>query len=195
MFFLCLNVLHNRIQLARTNRKRGIAALPKESAISGINRLHPFRGCLLNVLDESRGRHGAWKRCDNVNVICNSTNYRNLGSEIATYRGEICVHFGPNVFVQPGLALLCAEHNVKDDLAQRLWHGIIMTESSSELNRAFSAFSLVADIPGALPQAGIEAAPLARVPPKQFSCPVQTRLSALQLPSRLRRRTRVSDLS
>jgi hypothetical protein len=40
-----------------------------------------------------------------------------FGGEVATDRGEISVHARPHVAVEPWLAILRAENDVKDDFA------------------------------------------------------------------------------
>jgi hypothetical protein len=41
---------------------------------------------------------------------------------IASDRGQIGVHAWRDGRIEPALAILCAEDNVKNSLAQRLWH-------------------------------------------------------------------------
>jgi len=58
-----------------------------------------------------------------MNVIRNTADVHDFGTEVATGCGQICMHARPNFAVQPWLAILDAEDDVNDNLAKGLWHG------------------------------------------------------------------------
>jgi TolB-like protein len=62
------------------------------------------------------------QRSDNVNVINNTPDTREFGTEVAADRGQISMHSRSNVGFQPGLAILGAKDDVQDDFTERLRH-------------------------------------------------------------------------
>jgi hypothetical protein len=81
--------------------------------------------------------------------------------------GAMMLFLAPHVFenciklFEPGYPIFGAEDNVNDNLAERLRHHGIIAEKHMQVNRAFSADEFSGRKPGAMPQAGINIAPLA----------------------------------
>ena len=122
VLLLCLDVLQHGIELTRAHRKRAIPALPEKAAIPNIKRFDPFRGCFLYLFDDLSLGSSSRERRDNVNVIRNTADAHEFGTEVAAECGQIRMHARPHVAVQPWFAIFGAKDNVNDDLAQRLRH-------------------------------------------------------------------------
>jgi len=80
VLLLRLDVFEHGIQLTRTHRKRGVAALPEKAAISSVKRFDPFRRCLLYLLHELSLGESSRQRRDNVNVIRNTADMHKFGT-------------------------------------------------------------------------------------------------------------------
>jgi hypothetical protein len=96
-----------------------------------------------------------------MEMISNTTDTQRFCVQVAADRGNVSVHARSNVTVQPWFAILGAEDNVNDDIAERLRHCGIMAKKPPQVNRAVSANEFFYPGPGASPQAGLNAAPLA----------------------------------
>jgi hypothetical protein len=59
-----------------------------------------------------------------VNVIPNTANADEFGTEVTADGRKISMHPWPHVRIKPWLAILCAKDDVKNDFAQRLGHDI-----------------------------------------------------------------------
>ncbi len=59
-----------------------------------------------------------------MNVIRHASHVHKLGTEVAADRGKISMHARPHVRIEPGFTILCAKDDMKDDLTERLRHGI-----------------------------------------------------------------------
>ena len=81
MFLLRVDVLQHCIELARAHREGAITALPEKSAIASVKRFDPFRGYLLNLFDELSLGNSSRQRRDNVNVIGNTSDAHEFGTE------------------------------------------------------------------------------------------------------------------
>ena len=82
VLLLCLDILHHGIELTRTHRKGAISALPEKTAIASVKRFDPFRGCLLYLFDELSLGNSSRQRRDNVNVIGNTPDADEFGTEV-----------------------------------------------------------------------------------------------------------------
>jgi hypothetical protein len=96
-----------------------------------------------------------------MQMISNTADKQRFCVQVTADRRNVGVHTRSNIAVQPWFAILGAEDNVKDDLAKRLGHCGIIAEKRGHVNRAVSANEFFYPGPGALPQAGINIAPLA----------------------------------
>jgi hypothetical protein len=76
-------LLHQGIQLTRTHRKGAITSLPEKTAIASVERFDPFRRGFLYLFDELSLRNSSRQRRDNVNVIGNTPNVHEFGTEAA----------------------------------------------------------------------------------------------------------------
>jgi hypothetical protein len=122
VLLLRLNILEHGIELTRAHRKRAIPALPEKAAIPSIKCFDPFRGCFLCLFDQLSLGNSSRQRRDNVNVISNTPDTHEFGTEVAADRGQISMHSRSNVAFQPGLAILGAKDDVEDDFTERLRH-------------------------------------------------------------------------
>ena len=59
-----------------------------------------------------------------MNVIRYASHVHKFGAELAADRGEISMRARPDVRIEPGFTIFCAEDDVKDDFTERLRHGI-----------------------------------------------------------------------
>ncbi len=59
-----------------------------------------------------------------MNVISNTANAHEFGAEVAADRRKISMHTWSHMGIKPGLAILAAKNDVKNDFAERLGHGI-----------------------------------------------------------------------
>ena len=123
MLLLLLDVFQHGLELTRTYRKRPITALPKKSTISSIACLDPFRRRFLYAFDKLRLADRSGQRRHDMNMIRNTADMHEFGSEAAANGREIRMHSRPHVEVEPGLAVLRAEDDVKNDFAEGLCHG------------------------------------------------------------------------
>jgi len=80
------------------------------------------------LFDELSLRSSSRQRRDNVNVISNTTDVHEFGTEVAADGRDVGVHARPHFAVEPWFAILSGEDHVKDDLTQRLQHGGMMTK-------------------------------------------------------------------
>jgi hypothetical protein len=74
-----------------------------------------------------------------MKMIRNTTDPQRLCVQVAADPRNVSVDARTNIGVQPWLAILGAENDVNDDLAQRLGHCWIVAEKHAQVNRAFSA--------------------------------------------------------
>jgi hypothetical protein len=135
---LRVDIFQNGRQLTRAHRKRTVSPLPKETAVSGVACFHPLRRRFLDLLDQLRLRNGSWQARNDVNMIGDSADMYEFGSEVAADGGEISMHARPQIRIEPRLAILRAKDYVEDDLAEGLRHGRV-TRLVPNMNRAFSA--------------------------------------------------------
>jgi hypothetical protein len=91
--------------------------LPEKAAIPSIKAFDPFRGCFLYLFNELSLGSSSRKCRDNVNVIGNTADTDEFGTDVAAYGGQIRMHARSHVAVEPGLSILGAKDNVNDDLA------------------------------------------------------------------------------
>jgi hypothetical protein len=92
VLLLRLDILHRGIELSRTHRKGAISPLPEETAIASVKRFDPFRGCLLYFFDELSLEDSSRQGRDNVNMIGNTPDAYEFGTEVAAdCRQEACI--------------------------------------------------------------------------------------------------------
>ena len=106
VLLLRLDVLHHGFELTRAHRKRAISPLPEKTAIASIKCFDPFRGCLLYLFDELRLGDSSWQRRDNVNVIGNTADAHEFGTEIAADCGQVSMYSRPDVDSSQGSRFL-----------------------------------------------------------------------------------------
>ena len=75
-------------------------------------------------------------------MIGDTADVHELRPQITADRREIRMHPWSHIGIQPRLALLRAENDVENDVAEGLGHSGMMTESAGNVNRAFSAGDL-----------------------------------------------------
>src|SRR5882757_8379357 len=97
VLLLPLDILHHGIELTRTHRKGAISPLPEKTAIASVNRFDPFRGCLLYLFDQLRLGNSSWQRRDNVNVIDNTPDAHEFGTEVAADCRQVSMRPCPDV--------------------------------------------------------------------------------------------------
>jgi hypothetical protein len=97
VLLLTLNVLQNSLELARTYRKRAVAALPKKRAITSVKLLDPFRRCFLYLLNELSLGKSSRQRRHNVNVIGDTADTHKFCAEVAADCCQISTHPRPHV--------------------------------------------------------------------------------------------------
>ncbi len=97
VLFLSLNVLQRRLELTRAHRKRTIPTLPEKAAIASVKYFDPLRGYLLYPLNELSLGNSSRQRGNNVNVISNTANVHNFGTDVTANCGQISVHARPHV--------------------------------------------------------------------------------------------------
>jgi hypothetical protein len=122
MFLLVVYVAHQLLQLAPADGKIPVPSLPEKRAILAALVLNPGRGGLLDLLQQLRLADGAGPSRRNMDMIGCAAHPVSLAITIAANGGQIGVHAWPDFRVQPGMALLRAENDVKDDLAKGLRH-------------------------------------------------------------------------
>jgi hypothetical protein len=83
VLLLRLDVLHQGIQLTRSYRKGAITTLPEKTAIASVERFDPFRRGFLYLFDELSLRNSSRQCRDNVNVIGNTSDVHEFGTETA----------------------------------------------------------------------------------------------------------------
>ena len=84
-----------------------------------------------------------------MNVISNTADPYQIGTDITADRCKISMHVLPHLTVAPGFAILSAKDDVEDDLAYRLRHAAMLIERGLKVNRAFSVNDLFLPEPGA----------------------------------------------
>ena len=151
VFLLGVHVSEEGVELARAHRKRAVAALPVEVAIVGGEALDPFRGCFLQPFEHVRLGESSRQRRYQMDMISHAADTEGFRARVAANGRKIGVHSGPDVGVQPRVAVFCAEYNMNDDFAKRLRHGGTIADEGSWMNRAFSAGLCACVVPGALP--------------------------------------------
>ena len=97
VLLLRLDILHHGIELTRTHRKGAISPLPEKTAIASVKRFDPFRGCLLYLFDELSLGNSSRQRRDNVNVIGNTPDAHEFGTEVAADCRQVSMHPWPDV--------------------------------------------------------------------------------------------------
>ena len=97
VFLLCLDIFHHGIELTRTHRKGAISPLPEKTAIASVKGFDPFRGCLLDLFDELSLGNSSRQRRDNVNVIGNTPDAHEFGTEVAADCRQVSMHPRPDV--------------------------------------------------------------------------------------------------
>ena len=80
---LIRDVSQNGFKLTWAHRKNAITALPEKSAIASVECFDPLRRELLDLLDQLSLRQSSWERGDNVNVIGNTSDVHEFGTETA----------------------------------------------------------------------------------------------------------------
>jgi len=89
-------------------------------------------------------------------MVGNTSHAQNFRVQIAADGRQIRVHSGPCGGVEPRLAILRTKDDVNNDVTERLRHWRSMDLKCAGMNRAFSAEVVLAQIPGALPEATFE---------------------------------------
>jgi hypothetical protein len=84
-----------------------------------------------------------------MDMIGHTADAEGFRARVAADGRRIGVHSGPDVGVQPWVAVFCAEDNVNDDFAKRLRQGGTIAEEGFWMNRAFSAGLCARIVPGA----------------------------------------------
>src|SRR4029077_7142979 len=97
VLWLRLDLLHHGIELTRTHRKGTISPLPEKTAIASVKRFDPFRGCLLYLFNELSLGNSSRQRCGNVNVIGNTPDAHEFGTEVAADCRQVSMHPWPDV--------------------------------------------------------------------------------------------------
>ena len=126
MRFLVIHVVHEIIELAVTDRKSSVTSLPKEVLVIGPLGFDPSRRCLFDFLQQLRLADGSCQPGGNVNMIGCAANALGLAPAIAADGCQIGVHSRSNGWIQPRAAVLGAEDDVEDDLAERLGHVVTL---------------------------------------------------------------------
>src|SRR5437667_274777 len=112
MLLLRFHVLQHSIKLAWAHRKGPISALPEKSAITRVKRFNPFRRRFLDPLYQLSLRDGSRKRGDDMNMISNTADAHEFGTEVAADCGYISMnarHHGMNF---PNCVFLCFRSSV-----------------------------------------------------------------------------------
>ena len=94
---LIRDVSQNGFKLTWAHRKSAITALPEKSAIASVECFDPLRRELLDLLDQLSLRQSSWERGDNVNVIGNTADVREVSTHITADCSEISMHAWPYV--------------------------------------------------------------------------------------------------
>ena len=97
VLLLCLNVLQHGLKLTGAHRKRAKSALPEKAAIASVKSFDPFLGRFLYLLDKISLGKSSRQRCDNVDVIRNTTDAHEFGAEVPTDCCQISMHARPHV--------------------------------------------------------------------------------------------------
>ncbi len=97
VLLLRLDVLHHGIQLTRTYRKSAITPLPEKTAIASVERFDPFRGGFLYLFDKLSLGNSSRHRRHNVNVIGNTSDVHEFGTEVAANCRKIRMHSWPDL--------------------------------------------------------------------------------------------------
>jgi hypothetical protein len=92
VLWLRVNVLQHRLELTWAHRKSAIAALPEKPAVADVKCFDSFRRHLLDLLDQLRLGKRSWQRSDNVNVISNAANSRQVATQITADCCQISMH-------------------------------------------------------------------------------------------------------
>jgi len=71
--------------------------LPEKVAITNVKCFDSLRGHLLYLLNEISLGKSSRQRGNNVNVISNTANVHEFGSEVATDCGQVSMHARPHV--------------------------------------------------------------------------------------------------
>jgi hypothetical protein len=118
MLWLLIYIFQHGFELTGAHRKRAISALPEKAAIPSVKRFDPFRGCFLYLFDELSLGNDSRQRCDNVNVIRDTADAHEFGTQVATECGQISMYARSHIAIQPRFAILGAEDDVKDDFTE-----------------------------------------------------------------------------
>jgi hypothetical protein len=118
VFFLVVDVLHQILQLAPTNREISVTALPLKGLIQIPLILNPGGRGFLYLLEQFGLGDGARQARGDVDMIGSATNTVRLAVARAANGGQVTVHTRPDIRVKPGVAALGAKDYVDDDLAE-----------------------------------------------------------------------------
>jgi len=118
VLLLRLDVLQHGVELTRADRKRAISPLPEKAVIPSIKRFDPLRRCFLYLFDQLSLRNSSRPRRDNVNMICDTANAREVSTEITADGRQVSVHSRSHFAVQPWFAILGAKDDVNDDFTE-----------------------------------------------------------------------------
>jgi len=133
VLFLPIDIPQHAIDLTQAYRKCTLSVLPCERAITRIKRFDPFRGRLLDLLDELSLGKRAWQGRNNVNVIGNTADMHEFSAHIAADCCEISMHAWLHVCIEPGFTVFCGEDDVNDNFTEGLRHA-----DDDVLNRCWS---------------------------------------------------------
>jgi hypothetical protein len=136
MLFLSVDILDQCGQMRWANRKTSVSALPRETRVFWRLRFDPLGGGDLEFFDEVALRNRTSQACGDVNVIGSAANAIRLATQVPANHGEVSEKIRSNIPVDPCFAVLCTEDEMKDNLAERLGHGIRSDEA--RLQRASS---------------------------------------------------------
>lgn len=116
MLLLRANIMQQLLELTRTYRNGAIPALPEKAAITSIKCLDPLRGYLLCLLDQLSLGNNSRQRRDNMDMVCNTADAHQFGTQISADCRKKRVHPWSYVQTKPRLAILRAKNDVNDDL-------------------------------------------------------------------------------
>jgi hypothetical protein len=123
MRLLPIDVLHQRLQIGRPNRKRPIPSLPGELRQRGRLRLQPLRRCCLQLRNQLRDSRGPRQSNRKMNMVRRSTNAIALAPRIARNRREIAMKIASYSIVKKRPAPLGTEDQMHHNKRERQWHG------------------------------------------------------------------------
>ena len=122
MLLLVIYVVCQILQLAPAYREIAVTSLPEKLRVSFALALNPGGRGFLDLFQQLCLGDDACQARGDMDVIGGASNTVGFATAIAAYRGQISVHARPDRLIKPGAAVLGAEDNVEDDLAEGLRH-------------------------------------------------------------------------